>query len=179
MVSEHCPNCGASLSPTANYCSECGEAVSDDDSWESAGTDRSRDAADDSWGSSSAAGSWDESDDSWSDSRPEYASSRRSNGDTTLAAITHVLALVTWAIGPLIVLVATEDPFVEENARNALNWQIAFTIYMIVSFFLTFIVVGIVPFLVLPVVDLVFCVVAAVKAADGEAWSYPITPDIV
>ncbi|QSX00865.1 zinc ribbon domain-containing protein [Haloterrigena alkaliphila] len=165
MRTEHCPNCGASLSSEANYCSECGEAVNDD-----------------SWGSSSAESAWDGADDSWTrDSRSDYGygSDRRSEGDTTLAAITHVLAIFTWAVGPLIVLVATDDPFVEENARNALNWQIAFTIYTLVSFLLVFVVVGIAPLLVLPLVDLAFCVVAAVKAADGEAWSYPMTPDIV
>ena len=161
MVPDTCPNCGASLSPDANYCSECGEAVDDD-----------------SWGVSSAESGWD-ADGSRGDSRGDSVSDRRTDGDTTVAAIVHVLAIVTWAIGPLIVLVATDDPFVEENARNALNWQIAFTIYMLVSFVLVFVVVGIVPALLLPLVDLVFCVVAAVKAADGEAWSYPATPDIV
>ncbi|WP_227014937.1 DUF4870 domain-containing protein [Natronorubrum aibiense] len=49
--------------------------------------------------------------------------------DTTFAAITHVLGRLTWIVGPLIVLLVTEDEFVEENARNALNWQLMFTIY--------------------------------------------------
>ena len=162
MRTEYCPNCGASFSPDANYCSECGEAVNDD-----------------SWGSSSGASAWNGADDSWRGSRPEYGYGSASEGDTTLAAITHVLAMFTWAVGPLIVLIATDDPFVEENARNALNWQIAFTIYMLVSLVLVFVAVGIVLVAILSLVDLAFCVVAAVKAADGEAWSYPATPDIV
>ncbi|WP_455450034.1 DUF4870 domain-containing protein [Natrinema thermotolerans] len=161
MVPDSCPNCGASLSPDANYCSECGDAVDDD-----------------SWGVSSEESSWD-SDGSRSDSRTEYGSSRRTDGDTTMAALTHVLAIFTWAIGPLIVLIATDDPFVEENARNALNWQIAFTFYMLVSAVFVLAIIGIVPVLLLPVVDLAFCAIAAVKAADGEAWSYPATPDII
>ncbi|ADB59193.1 conserved hypothetical protein-like protein [Haloterrigena turkmenica DSM 5511] len=177
METDHCPHCGASLSPSANYCSECGEAVNDD-SWGSSSAESSWGGADDRSLDGAGDSSWDAGN-PWSGSSPEYASGRRPEGDTTLAAITHVLAIFTWAIGPLIVLVATEDPFVEENARNALNWQIAFTIYMTVSFFLTLVVVGIVPLLVLPMVDLVFCVLAAIKAADGEAWSYPATPDIV
>ncbi|ELY84678.1 zinc ribbon domain-containing protein [Natrinema altunense] len=161
MVRDSCPNCGTSLSPTANYCSECGDAVDDD-----------------SWGVSSTESSWG-SDGSRGDSQTEYGSTRRTDRDTTMAAITHVLAIFTWAIGPLIVLIATDDPFVEENARNALNWQIAFTVYMLVSFILVFAVVGIVPVLLLPFVDLAFCAIAAVKAADGESWSYPATPAIV
>jgi uncharacterized Tic20 family protein len=31
-------------------------------------------------------------------------------GDTTLAAITHLLALFTWVVGPLVVYVVTDDP---------------------------------------------------------------------
>ena len=101
------------------------------------------------------------------------------SGDTTLAAITHVLALFTWVLGPLVVLFVSEDEFVTENARNALNWQLSLTLYSLVSLVLVFLLVGIPVLLVLGVLDTVFIVVAAVKAAEGEAWSYPITVDVV
>ncbi|GAB3413872.1 hypothetical protein GCM10027435_08330 [Haloparvum alkalitolerans] len=99
--------------------------------------------------------------------------------DTSLAAITHVLALFTWVIGPVIVLVVSEDEFVRENARNAINWQIFMTIYSIIGLVLTLLVVGVFVMLLVGLLDLIFCVVAAVKANDGEAWSYPLTLDLV
>lgn len=158
MGDEYCSNCGAELEAGANFCSECGEEVG---------------AADTRWGEESGAAGT-----QWG----ETGRSRRTGGsgdDTTFAAITHVLALLTWVIGPLIVLLATDDEFTRENARNALNWQIMFTIYMLISVVLVFLLVGIPLLIVLPILDLVFCVLAAVKASDGEAWRYPLTLDIV
>lgn len=109
------------------------------------------------------------------------------NGNTSMAAITHILALFTWVIGPLVVLLVTDDEFVKANARKAINWQIWLTIYSIVGglFVLVTAVIGIglliapILFSVLGLIDLVFIVIAAVKAADGEVWSYPLTIDLL
>ncbi|CDK38683.1 DUF4870 domain-containing protein [Halorubrum sp. AJ67] len=100
-------------------------------------------------------------------------------GDTTLAAITHLLALFTWVVGPLVVYVVSDDAFVKENARNAINWQIWLTVYSLLALALVFLFIG---FLILPVLsllDTVFVVIAAVKASEGEAWSYPLTIDLL
>ncbi|GAB7090790.1 hypothetical protein JCM18237_10610 [Halorubrum luteum] len=107
----------------------------------------------------------------------DVASSAPKN--TTMAALTHVLALFTWVVGPLVVYLVTDDAFVKENARNALNWQISLTIYTLISLVLVLLVVGFLALIVIGLLDLVFIVIATVKAADGEAWSYPITIDIV
>ncbi|SNR39087.1 DUF4870 domain-containing protein [Halorubrum vacuolatum] len=101
------------------------------------------------------------------------------SGNTTMAAITHVLALFTWVFGPLVVYFVTDDAFVKENARNALNWQIMFTIYIVISLILLIAVIGIVGLILFPILDLIFIIIATVKAADGEAWSYPITLDLI
>jgi hypothetical protein len=39
-------------------------------------------------------------------------------------------------------MLATDDEFAEENARNALNWQIMLTIYSAVSAVLVFVLIG-------------------------------------
>lgn len=101
------------------------------------------------------------------------------NGNTSMAAITHILALFTWLIGPLVVLLVTDDEFVKANARKAINWQIWLTVYSIIAGILLLVGLG---FLLLPLLgllDLVFVVIAAVKAADGEVWSYPLTIDLL
>lgn len=97
---------------------------------------------------------------------------------TTLATITHVLGLLTWVIGPLIVLVITEDAFVRENAKAAIMWQLMLAIYAIISVILIIFVIGILLLIVLAFLDLVFCIIAAIKASEGEAWKYPLTPAI-
>ncbi|MFW5917435.1 MAG: DUF4870 domain-containing protein [Halorubrum sp.] len=101
------------------------------------------------------------------------------SGNTSMAAITHVLALFTWLIGPLVVLLVTDDEFVKENARNAINWQIWITVYSIIAGILILVGIGILLLPILGLLDLVFIVIAAVKAADGEAWSYPLTIDLL
>jgi uncharacterized Tic20 family protein len=99
--------------------------------------------------------------------------------ETGMAALAHILGLLTWVVGPLVIYLASDDEFAKENAANALNWQIMFTIYFTVSAVLVIALIG---FLLMPLVgllDLIFCILAAVKASDGEAWEYPLTPNIV
>jgi uncharacterized Tic20 family protein len=99
--------------------------------------------------------------------------------DTGIAALTHVLGFLTWVLGPLVIYLASDNEFAKENAANALNWQIMVAIYATISGVLVIVLIG---FLMLPLVgllDLIFCILAAVKATDGEAWEYPLAPKIV
>jgi uncharacterized Tic20 family protein len=153
----YCPSCGEEVSEDSTYCSRCGERVNDDRFTDS--------------GTSGSSG-WDTG-----TGTPKGTTDER--GDTTMGALTHLLALVTWILGPLVVYIVTEDEFVKENSRNAINWQIAFTLYTVVSAILVLLLVGFLFLAVLGILNLVFCVVAAVKASDGEEWKYPFTPDIV
>lgn len=95
-----------------------------------------------------------------------------------LAAVTHLLALFTWILGPLIVLLVSDDEFVTRNAKNALAWQVMFLVYAIISMILLVILVGAILLIVVGLLDTIFCIVAAVKATEGEAWEYPLTPTI-
>jgi len=93
----------------------------------------------------------------------------------TLAILAHVLGLIAYFIGPLIILLVTEDKDVKKHARNALNWQISLIIYFIVAGILVFLLIG---FLLLPalaIVNIVFSIMAAVKASNDELWKYPLS----
>lgn len=105
------------------------------------------------------------------------AATETSDG-TTIAAITHILGLLTWVIGPLVVLFVTEDPFVKQNAKNAVMWQLMFAIYMVISIILIFVLIGLLFIFILALLDLVFCIMAAVKASEGKTWKYPLTPAV-
>jgi len=104
-----------------------------------------------------------------------------SSGNTTVAAITHVLGLFAWLVGPLVVLVLSEDEFVGENARSAVNWQICLTAYSLVALAVSFALarVGFLAFPALGVLNTVSVVIAAVKAAGGETWHYPFAIDLL
>jgi hypothetical protein len=61
---------------------------------------------------------------------------------------------------------------------NAMSWQIFLVFYTILSFLLITAFIGIFMLLLLPLVNMVFCLVAAVKASNGYVWNYPGTIDI-
>lgn len=100
-------------------------------------------------------------------------------GNTSMAAITHLLALFTWLIGPLVVLLVSDDEFVKANARTAINWQIWLTIYSVIAGVLILVGIGLLLLPLLGLIDLVFVVIAAVKASNGDVWSYPLTIDLL
>ena len=94
--------------------------------------------------------------------------------DNTLAVITHLLGWFTGFIGPLIVLLATSNAKVKTHAKNALNWQISMIIYSVVSGILIIIFVGFLLLFALGIINMIFSIIAAVKAGHGEAWKYPL-----
>ncbi len=96
--------------------------------------------------------------------------------------IAHLSALVGFVIpfgnliGPLVVWqIKKEMPFVVDQGKEALNFQITVAIAVFVCLLLSLVVIGM---LLLPVVGigaLVLTVMAAIKANDGEAYRYPFT----
>lgn len=106
----------------------------------------------------------------------EQHSSTNNNG---MMALAHILGLLTGFIGPLIIYATTQEPEVKRHARLALNWQISLMIYLMVSFVLLFVLIGIVLIPIVLLMDLIFCIMAAVKANDGIAWKYPLTIPLI
>lgn len=110
--------------------------------------------------------------------RPQSISSN------VLAAGTHVLALPTWIVGPLLVSWLSRSEYVTEHARHAINWQLTVgvgyylagvlavataaggdSLFVLWASVLAVIVLG---------GNLLFCGVAAVRAARGCQWEYPV-----
>ncbi|MFW5978301.1 MAG: DUF4870 domain-containing protein [Halohasta sp.] len=102
-----------------------------------------------------------------------------SNQDTGLAIVAHIAGFVTSILGPLLIYLLADDEFAKRNAANALNWQLMVVIYGIIAGVLSLLVIGFALIPLILLLNLVFCVVAAIKASKGEAWSYPITYDFV
>lgn len=83
--------------------------------------------------------------------------------------------------GPFIIwsLKKDEMPLVNDQAKEALNFQITMTIAFIVAGLSIFILIG---FVLLPAVwlfDVILTIIAAVKANDGVAYRYPLTLRLV
>lgn len=100
------------------------------------------------------------------------------------ASLCHIVALVGligngigFVLGPLVVwlIKKDEDPFIDEQGKEAINFQITMVIAAIVSGILTIVVVGIFLLIAVGIVMIAFPIVAAVKASKGEHYRYPFT----
>lgn len=103
------------------------------------------------------------------------------------AMLAHLSALSGFVIpfgniiGPLIIWLVKRDEmsFVDNQAKEALNFNISMTIYMVISAVLIVVVVGFLMLAVLGIAWLVFVIMAAVKANEGTAYRYPLTLRLV
>ena len=84
-------------------------------------------------------------------------------------------------VGPLVIWLAKRsgNPFINDQGREALNFQITWTIMMVANCILFITIIGAVIavplFYVLPVYHVVCMIIAAIKANDGVAFRYPLT----
>ncbi len=109
----------------------------------------------------------------------EYSQPARSWG-----VATHLAALIALfgipfgnIIGPLVVWLIKkhEYPFVEEQGRNALNFQISWTIYKLIAIVLIIFIIGLPILMALILVNLVLVIIAAINASNGHSYQYPLT----
>ena len=98
-----------------------------------------------------------------------------------MAMAAHLSAFAGWFVplgniaGPLIVWLwkGSESPFVDEQGKEALNFQISMTIYMAIAGLLVFVLIGFVLLPILAVIEIVVVILAAVHCNRGEAYRYP------
>ena len=99
-----------------------------------------------------------------------------SKDDKNMALLCHLLAIFTGFLGPLIIWLIKKDdaPFVDRHGKEALNFQLTVLIAMIASGILFVICIG--PFLMagVGIANLVFCIIATIKASHGEEYRYPV-----
>lgn len=93
-----------------------------------------------------------------------------------LAGFIPVTPVFGSVIAPLIIwqVKKNEFEFVDEHGKEALNFQISILIYALVSGLLCFVCIGLVLLPAVYIFDLVFLLIAAVKANNGEHYRYPI-----
>ncbi len=93
----------------------------------------------------------------------------------TLAVLSHILTFVGGFVAPLVIMLISEDEYVKKHAKRSLNWQISSAIYLVISFVLMLILVGFIFIGILAILDLVFVIIASVKASKNELWDYPLS----
>jgi uncharacterized protein len=80
-------------------------------------------------------------------------------------------------LGPLIVWMIKKDemPFVDDQGRESLNFQLTMLIAVIVSAILVFVFIGFLLLGVLVIFQIIVIIMAAIKANDGVKYRYPYT----
>lgn len=99
------------------------------------------------------------------------------------AMFAHLSALIGFIIpfgniiAPLVIwqIKKAEFPFVDDQGKEALNFQITVLIAGIVCFILTFVLIGALLGIVLFVAWIVLTILAGIKANNGETYRYPAT----
>jgi len=104
--------------------------------------------------------------------------------DRQLIVLTHLSQLVTLVIGfgslllPLVLWLTNRDRVYEmnEHGKNILNFQISILIYMLICIPLILLFgLGIIGLIGLGIVSVIFPIVNAIKASNGETPKYPLS----
>ena len=100
-----------------------------------------------------------------------------------MAMLCHLLGMLIIVVGPLgflgpmiVWLVKKDDhPFIDEQGKESLNFQITVLLASIVAFLLIFACVGAVLLPAVLVANIVFCIIGTIKANNGEHFRYPLS----
>lgn len=163
-----CPHCGGQAPDDARYCPGCGAVLDGGEEERGAGN-----------GAPAAAVE-----------QPGLAGEATPSGEPpdrdarNFAMLCHLASFVGFVgipfgniIGPLVVWLVKRDesPFIDYHGKQSLNFQISLTIYLIISAVLILVLVGLLLIIGLFFLGVITVIVGAVRAANGEEFSYPLT----
>ena len=105
--------------------------------------------------------------------------------DTRLwAMLLHLSTLLGHAPAPLLGLIVpiviwqikkTDLPEIDQHGKNAVNWIISELIYLVITGLLSLLLIGLPLLFAVAILGIVFPIVAAIKASNGEVWKYPLS----
>jgi len=80
-------------------------------------------------------------------------------------------------IAPIIIWSMKKDemPMVDEHGKEVINFQISYTIWGIIAGIFIIMLIGIPLLIAIAVLQVVFIIIAAIKADSGELYRYPMT----
>ncbi len=91
------------------------------------------------------------------------------------------LALLCW-LGSILLgfipglafyLVKKDDEYIQDQAKEALNWSITFVLLLIIGKILTIVLVGLLIIAAVWLCHILFCVMGAVATSDGKTFRVP------
>ena len=93
-----------------------------------------------------------------------------------LAALSGLVTGIGFILGPLIVWLIKKDesPFVSDQGKEALNFQITMALAVVVACMLIIVLIGVLLLILIGLFNLLCIIVAAVKASEGKLYRYPL-----
>ncbi len=97
--------------------------------------------------------------------------------ERTLALLCHLGGIIGGFLVPLIIWLIKKDQsrFLDDQAKEALNFQLTVLIASVISAASVFVFIGIVLFPAVMVLNIVFCVLGGTAANQGKLYRYPLT----
>lgn len=112
-------------------------------------------------------------------SPPPQPAASGSSDDRTFALLTHLSGIFLSFVVPLVVWLINREradkAWLNDQAKESLNFQITILLGYLVSAVLAVILIGGLLGLVVWVVNIVFCILAAVKTSEGVTYRYPFS----
>jgi hypothetical protein len=83
--------------------------------------------------------------------------------------------------GPLIIWLVKKNtyPFVNEQGRESLNFQLSMTIYAISAALLIFVKIGMPLLLLVAGINFILVIIASIRAFNGETYTYPLAMRLI
>lgn len=91
------------------------------------------------------------------------------------------IALLTWigtiifgfVPGLVVYLIKKDDPYVFDQAKEALNWFITLFIGYMAGVILSMILIGVLVFVIVGIANLIVCIMGAVACSEGKYFRVP------
>ena len=98
-----------------------------------------------------------------------------SSDDRNIATVTHLGGTVFSFIQGLLVWILKKDDsaYVADQAKEALNFQITVLIAQFIAGILAVILIGFLFMGIIWLLNVVFCIIAAISTSKGETYRYP------
>ena len=161
-----CRECGGQFRSEARYCPHCGVAVVEDAPTPSDAPSSS----------------------SQQETPQQYQQPSTPPTDArTIAMFCHLASFAGFFIplgntlGPLVVWLFKryDSPYIDHHGKEALNFQISLTVYLIISAVLIIVFIGLLLIVVVGLAGIVFTIIAAVRASEGAEYRYPLTVRLI
>lgn len=108
-----------------------------------------------------------------------------SNNDSEIVTVTSQysknLAVMSWVAtlffgfipGLILYLIKQDDPYVQDQSKESLNWSITAAVAYGISFILSFVVIGLLLIPIVSLCHLIFCIMGAIATSKGEKFRTP------